>query len=423
MVASTLPYDHPTRLQLRALAGGDVEAALASAQLYLEEHRQRALPAPALAGVLAGLRRKVRAILVEARLLVALEGGAAFEVRPLEQADPSALAALVAGKRAAAPGDREREAAKLRKRKQRELEKQRGEASPPSAPSPGPVTSGVTPPVTAPVTPRDMADVTPVTAPVTAPVTSPATDPEPGPATEVSPEKPADSTATATADVTPPSHACASEENSPSPLPPSQNFKNQEGEEREEKSGERDAGHAGVVAQVVAAWSAVTGRPEGEALEADRAAVRRRLDGGATWEQFRAALAHLTFEFAAGGWFAAGDRSRLATLCGKPWEEAVRKGTLRLRPPAPVASPPPPSTPTLSFAAFLGPAPQGLARTAPPAPAPVSPSPPPELIPFSAYPTHGRQRVFFAHDLRYPPCPERGGWLRPDLVAAQQGAA
>lgn len=333
MTTSALPYDHPARLGLRQLVAGDAEAALESARGYLRQHHLQTLPAPAVPGVLAGLKRKVLRVLRDVGLFVALEGGTAYEVRDLGAVDQAALEQLLAGRRAASSSGAP-SAATLRQRRRRErLRLERDSA---------PVTPAVTPSghavTTPPVTPVTTTEVTPVTVSVTAPPEAPVTEETPDLAANES----------AAGGVTPAlAYACG--ENSPS-LPLS-NFEKEEGEEREPTSvtaplhssppAPLPAPQADPAAELAALWSEVIGRPRAELQPRDLVALRDRQAEGHSLRAFRAAFAHAATE----AWFCEkADRQRPHLVCSeKYWAECVRKGSRLL--PREVQTPPPSSRP------------------------------------------------------------------------------
>lgn len=350
MTTSALPYDHPARLGLRQLVAGDAEAALESARGYLRQHHLQTLPAPALPGVVAGLKRKVVKVMREVGLLVALEGGAAYEVRDLGAVDQAALEQLLAGRRAGSSSGAP-SAATLRQRRRRERLRQGATSERDIAP----VTPAVTPSCHAvtphPVTPVTTTDVTPVTPTVTAP-------PE-APVTEETPAFPLEEPVTSERD-SGLAYACG--ENSPS-LPLS-NSKKEEGEEREPSSvtaprassppAPLPAPQADPAPELVALWSEVIGRPQAELQPRDLVALQARQAEGHSLRAFRAAFAHAASE----AWFCEkADRQRPHLVCSeKYWAECVRKGS-RLLPrevqtppssrPGPVSAGPQPLRPEL----------------------------------------------------------------------------
>lgn len=103
--------------------------------------------------------------------------------------------------------------------------------------------------------------------------------------------------------------------------------------------------------QVVTLWSQAIGQPEHTVSPRDRDAVARCLAAGATLDQFHAAIAHV----AKTEWYQQLDdngipRNRLAVICGKRFEEHVRKG-MAPRPglasgARPGVAPPPPVLPS-----------------------------------------------------------------------------
>lgn len=396
-----LPYDHPTRLGLRHLVGGDAEAALESARGYQRQHHLDRLPAAALDGVLAGLKRRVIKVLRGVGLFVALEGGA-FEVRSLDQVDPAALEALLAGKQSSTPGQLSQTPAAVRKRRERERKAEaeaqargqgRAAATPPSVPPPAPVapvTAPVTPPVTDDVTGRDrgrdIENCHAVTAASPGP-DSPENPPKSGPVQGVTS-----------------SREPARGENSLSS--PSILFS----KDREDGEGPLSRAEAAeaTVARIEALWSEVTGRPVSDLKGPDSNAIRVRVQEGAKLHEFRAAFAHASLT----EWYLA-DASRLLPrlVCGSRWDECRRKGSARLSRPSASSSAAPPSS---------RPAPTSVPRPAPPAP-PALESLPAEIR-FVDRPDHSPLRTLphFSHG--YVPVRERGVWLRPDLFRAQAPA-
>lgn len=404
MTAAPLPYDHPTRLGLRQLVGGDAEAALESARGYQRQHHLDRLPAAAVPGVLAGLKRRVIKVLRGVGLFVALEGGAAFEVRDLDQVDPAALEALLAGKQHPGPGQLSMTPAAIRKRRERkrkaeaEAEAQargqgRAAAPAPSVPPPAPlaptaapVTASVTPSVTGRDRGRDIENCHAVTASGTAA--------SPGPESPENPPKSGPVQGVTS------SREPARGENSPSS--PSILFS------KDREDGEAPLSRAealdSTVARVEALWSEVTGRPGTDLKGADSNAIRVRVQEGAKLHEFRAAFAHSSLS----EWYLADASRQLPRLvCGSRWDECRRKGSVRLSQSAPASAPPPSSRPV----------PASALRPAPPAP-PALESLPAEIR-FVDRPGHspGRKLPHLGHD--YVPVRERGVWLRPDLFRAQ----
>lgn len=472
--AASLPYDHPTRLGLRQLAGGDVEAALESARGYQRQHHVDHLPAAAVPGVLAGLKRKVLKVLQAAGLFVVLEGGGAFEVRSLDQADTAALAALLEGKPAGAPSASTLRQRRRRQRLRAELDARlAGEGTPPpSSPQAPSLARGELPPA-APAVPPSMRDPAPGHAPghaaghaplsrrdsdgchaVTEVVTSPSSPPPPA---QESAETPPFSSRTG--GVTP--SRVPARGISPSSL--SIPFSKEEGEgeippsppvtpsavtpplsapppSAPPTSAPASSRPAGVVplgsllpplappAPPAAPAAEDEPAPPIDPAEARAAQVAtwwreatglslaaRDEDAVRVRVQEGASLEDFRAALAhvlTEAWFQADDSRRAPRVaCGKLWAECVRKGRSKLSKGTGAGSPP--SSPRSAAA--------GPSSTPAPALPPLASAPPkpaPERVPFSERPTHSPARKLPCCGQVYVPVPELGAWLRPDVLQA-----